>query len=83
MRSTYVCTFILCSSVLNISKPVLGIFYNEETSPTMNMTSHLFDDSVSKYFSYHLGATFSENLILNVIHIPAKDEWTTALSVVY
>ncbi len=70
-------------SVLNISKPVLGIFYNEETSPTMNMTSHLFDDSVSKYFSYHLGATFSENLILNVIHIPAKDEWTTALSVVY
>lgn len=69
--------------LFHISKPIVGVFYNEETTPEMNYTSHLFVDNVLKYFSYQLGATVSGSIILNVIHIPSKGEWTTALSFVY
>ncbi len=65
------------------SKPVVGLFYNEETSPVFISTRHIFVDEVSKYFSCQIGLTFAEKVILNVIHAPQKDEWTTALSFVY
>jgi hypothetical protein len=70
-------------NVFQISKPVAGIFYNEETMPEMNLTTHFFVDNTLKYFSYQLGMTIAGSIILNVIHVPKKDEWTTALSFVY
>ncbi len=66
-----------------ISKPIAGLFYNEETTPEMNMTNHLFVDATSKFFSYQLGITLNGNIILNMIHIPKKEEWRTAVSFVY
>ncbi|MDP1675987.1 MAG: hypothetical protein Q8L88_03905 [Bacteroidota bacterium] len=61
-----------------ISKPVAGLFYNEETAP-----NHLLVDITSKFFSYQLGITVNEKFILNMIYAPKKEEWTTALSFVY
>ena len=69
--------------MFNISRPVAGIFYNEETSPEMNIISHQFVDRTTKYFSYQLGVTVAGSIILNVIHIPHNEEWTMALSLVF
>jgi hypothetical protein len=65
------------------SKPVIGLFYNEETEPVFNPVSHKFTDRQTTYFSYQAGLTFYDNFILNVIHIPKKSDWIVALSYLY
>ena len=63
-----------------ISKPVIGLFYNEETEPEFNSTSHKFIDKQKAFWSFQTGLTFYDSFILNVIHTPYKSEWTVALS---
>lgn len=66
-----------------LSKPVIGIFYNEETGPEFNMVTHSFVDKQNSFFSFQAGLTIADNFILNAINIPQKSEWTVALSFVY
>ncbi len=66
-----------------LSKPVLGIFYNEETNPEFNITTHSLDDKQKSFFSFQAGLTIADNFILNAINIPQKSEWTVALSFIY
>ncbi len=65
-------------NLFHVSKPVVGIFYTEETTP-----NNFLVDFTSKYFSYHLGVTVVGNIIFNIVHVPKKEEWTTALSFMY
>jgi hypothetical protein len=65
-----------------ISKPVLGIFYNEETEPVFTPSVRKFTDKNTTYWSYQAGFTVKNTFILNVIHIPQKSELTVALSFV-
>lgn len=65
------------------SKPVIGLFYNEETMPEFSGATHKFIDKVTTYWSFQAGFTFQDSFILNVIHTPQKGEWTVALSFVY
>ncbi len=62
------------------SKPVIGLFYNEETEPEFNPMYRKFVDKESTFWSYQVGLTVQESFILNVIHAPKKSEWTIALS---
>ena len=66
-----------------LSKPVIGIFYNEETNPEFNMTTHKLDDKQNSFFSFQAGLTIADSFILNAINIPQKSEWSVALSFVY
>jgi len=66
-----------------VSKPVVGLFYNEETEPVFNALSRQFTDEKTTYFSYQAGFTLYENFILNVIHTPKKSDWIIALSYLY
>lgn len=66
-----------------LSKPVLGIFYNEETNPEFNISTHTFVDKQNSFFSFQAGVTILDSFILNAINIPQKSEWTIALSFVY
>lgn len=66
-----------------ISKPVLGLFYNEETEPEFKPALRKFVDKESTFWSYQAGVTIQERFILNVIHSPKTSEWTAALSFVY
>jgi hypothetical protein len=63
-----------------VSRPVVGLFYNEETEPAFNPPTRTFIDKNSTFWSYQAGVTFKNMFILNVIHIPQKSEWTLALS---
>jgi hypothetical protein len=65
------------------SKPVIGLFYNEETEPEFNPMVRKFVDKESTFWSYQVGLTVQESFILNVIHAPKKGEWTVALSFIY
>jgi hypothetical protein len=65
------------------SKPVIGLFYNEETEPVFNTLSHRFTDRQKTYFSYQAGMTFYDDFILNVIHTPEKSDWIVAFSYLY
>ncbi len=65
------------------SKPVIGLFYNEETQPVFNIMAHKFNDSRIAYFSYQAGLTLFDNFILNVIHTPGKADWQVAISYLY
>lgn len=62
------------------SKPVLGLFYNEETEPEFNPISRKFIDKQSKFWSFQAGTTFQDNFILNIINAPSRGDWTLALS---
>lgn len=66
-----------------LSKPVIDIFYNEETNPEFNMTTHILDDKQNSFFSFQAGLTIADSFILNAINIPQKSEWSVALSFVY
>jgi len=66
-----------------LSKPVIGVFYNEETNPEFNMVTRNFVDQQNSFFSFQAGITIQESFILNVINVPQKSEWTVALSFVY
>ena len=66
-----------------LSKPVMGIFYNEETNPEFNAVSHSFADKQNTYYSFQAGFTIYDSFILNVIDTPQKSEWSVALSFVY
>jgi hypothetical protein len=65
-----------------ISKPVVGVFYNEETEPVFTPSIRKFSDKNTTYWSYQAGFTVKNSFILNVIHIPQKSEYTVALSFV-
>lgn len=65
------------------SKPVIGLFYNEDIEPEFDPLSHKFTDKRNTYFSYQAGMTFYDIIILNVVHIPEKSDWTVALSYIY
>lgn len=62
------------------SKPVIGLFYNEETEPEFNAMSHKFIDKQSTFWSFQAGTTFYDSFILNIINTPSRGEWTLALS---
>jgi hypothetical protein len=64
------------------SRPVIGVFYNEETEPVFTPSIRKFADKNSTYWSYQAGFTVQKSFILNVIHIPQKSELTVALSFV-
>jgi len=66
-----------------VSKPVAGVFYNEETEPEFNPMVRSFKDKTTKFFTYQMGATFFDRFILNAISSPGKSEWNVALSYVY
>ena len=66
-----------------LSKPVIGIFYNEETEPEFNLMTHKFIDKQSTFWSFQTGITFQDSFILNVIHTPQKSDWAVALSFMY
>jgi len=66
-----------------LSKPVIGLFYNEETNPAYNPVSHNFTDVKNSFFSFQAGVTIADSFILNVTDIPEKSDWTVALSFVY
>ncbi len=65
-----------------ISKPVVGVFYNEETEPAFSPSTRKFIDNNTTFWPYQAGFTLKNTLILNVIHVPQKSEWTVALSFV-
>ena len=69
------------------SKPVIGIFYNEETEPEgkFNPITHsmTFTDKTNKFWSYQLGVTVIDRFILNAVNNPENSEWTVALSYIY
>lgn len=62
------------------SKPVIGLFYNEETEPSFNPRTRKFADIQSSFLSFQVGLTLNNYFILNVIHTPHKSEWNVALS---
>ena len=62
------------------SKPVVGLFYNEETEPSFNPKTRKFVDEQTSFWSFQAGLTLNDNFILNVIHTPHKSEWNVALS---
>ncbi|MDP2038178.1 MAG: hypothetical protein Q8L04_12420, partial [Ignavibacteria bacterium] len=62
------------------SKPVIGLFYNEEIEPSYNPRTRKFADIQSSFWSFQAGLTLNDNFILNVIHTPHKSEWNVALS---
>jgi hypothetical protein len=62
------------------SKPVIGLFYNEETEPSFNPRTRKFIDVESSFWSFQAGLTLNDSFILNVIHTPHKSEWNVALS---
>ncbi len=62
------------------SKPVVGVFYNEETEPAFNPPTRKFVDKNSTFWSYQAGFTLRNMFILNLIHVPQKSGWTVALS---
>jgi hypothetical protein len=65
-----------------VTKPVIGVFYIEETEPVYNPPTRKFVDQSSTFWSYQAGFTFTNMFILNVIHVPQKSDWTVALSFV-
>ena len=66
-----------------VSKPVVGIFYNEETEPKFSAKTHSLVDETNNYCSFQIGVTFFDLFILNVIQTPSKSDWTIALSYIY
>lgn len=62
------------------TKPVVGLFYNEETEPSFNPRTRRFVDVGSSFWSFQAGLTLNDNFIFNVIHTPHKSEWNVALS---
>lgn len=66
-----------------ISKPVVGIFFNEETEPEFDIAAHKFIDKKKDYFSYQAGIAIQNNFIFNLIHSPKTSEWKIALSYIY
>lgn len=63
-----------------LSKPVVGVFYNDETEPAFNSAKRRFEDENSTFWSYQAGVTVTNMFILNFIHVPEKSEWTVAFS---
>jgi hypothetical protein len=67
---------------VGISKPVIGVFYNEETEPVFAPSIRKFTDKSTTFWSYQAGITVKNMFVLNVIHVPQKPELTIALSYV-
>jgi hypothetical protein len=63
-----------------LSKPVIGVFYNEETEPGYNPLTRKFVDDQTTFWTFQAGLTFDDRFVLNVIHTPDKAEWNFALS---
>ncbi len=68
---------------VNILNPVVGIFYNEETTPEFVPITLSFKDKTTSYFAFQTGATIFDRYILNVISYPSKSKWNIAFSYIY
>ncbi len=54
------------------NEPVIGLFYNEETTPFFNkMTMHM-DDETEKFFSFQIGSKINNKFMFNVITEPTR-----------
>ena len=65
-------------------EPVIGLFYNVETNPTINfnpITHQMeFGDETEKFWSFHLGSTISKNFMINIISEPSRSGLIVAAS---
>ncbi|MCF8242970.1 MAG: hypothetical protein K9J16_16460 [Melioribacteraceae bacterium] len=70
-------------SFSDISNPVIGLFYNEETLPEFNPARRSFVDSKTNYWSFQTGVTIADFVIVNAIYSPEKSNLIFALSIIY
>lgn len=62
------------------NEPVIGLFYNEETSPTFNMTTMQMDDETKKFFSFQIGSKITDKFMFNIISEPTRSGIIGSLS---
>lgn len=65
------------------SKPVIGLFYSEETTPEFHPPTRKFSDETTTYWSFQVGATVQDVFIVNTIWTVSQSRWTLALSYLY
>ncbi|MEN8154406.1 MAG: hypothetical protein ABFR75_10330 [Acidobacteriota bacterium] len=65
-------------------EPVIGLFYNIETTPTANFNpaTHQmeFGEKTEKFWSFHIGTTLFKNLMINIISEPSRSGLIIAAS---
>ena len=62
------------------NEPVIGLFYNEETTPVMNMTTMQMGEEKEKFFSFQIGSKINNKLMFNVIAEPTRSGIIGSLS---
>ncbi|MCF6270525.1 MAG: hypothetical protein L3J41_12495 [Melioribacteraceae bacterium] len=66
------------------NEPVLGLFYNEETNPTVNynpITHKMeFGDETEKYWSFQIGSKIFDSFMFNIISEPSRNGWIVSAS---
>jgi len=60
--------------------PVVGVFYTEETNPIFDSKTFSLVDKKENYFSYQIGTKIFRNFLIEVIHVPARQDLTFALA---
>jgi len=68
---------------LMFSRPVVGLFFNEETEPEYRSPIRKFVDNRTSYWSFQLGTTIADVFIVNTIWALRQSRWSLALSYVY
>ena len=71
------------TEALLFSKPVIGLFYNEETTPEFRPPIRRFSDEKTTYWSFQIGATVEGVFIVNTLWALNQSRWTIALSYLY
>ncbi len=65
-------------------EPVIGVFYNFETIPTVNYNpaTHqmVFGDETEKFWSFHIGTKIFKKFMINIITEPSRSSITVAAS---
>lgn len=65
-------------------EPVIGVFYNIETNPTVNFNpvTHQteFGDEIEKFWSFHVGTKIFKKFMINIISEPSRSRWIIAVS---
>jgi hypothetical protein len=62
------------------SEPVIGIHYNEETSPEFDMATLSVVDKTETFWSYQIGVMVYDKFLLEAVHFPSRSGFTLAVS---
>ncbi|MBI4947094.1 MAG: hypothetical protein HY840_11915 [Bacteroidetes bacterium] len=62
------------------SEPVIGLFYNEETTPEFNLTTMKMGDKTERFFSFQVGSKIKNKFMFHIISEPTRSGIIGAVS---